>query len=52
MALKILKKAEKDEPERTKLPEGADRFVWSELPPVVTPLKYAQILKHEPKKPT
>ena len=46
MALKILKKAEKVEAPR--LPEGGDRFVWTELPESVKPVKkieYAQILK-------
>lgn len=49
MALKIITKKEQAQP---KLPEGADRFVWTELPPVVKPPTFTQILKHEPKKAT
>lgn len=49
MALKILKKEPKPE---QRLPEGADRFVWTEIPGAVKPHpKYAEVLKG-PKKPT
>ena len=41
MALKILKKDETKEP--PKLPEGADRFLWTEVP--VKQPDYANILK-------
>lgn len=42
MALKMLKKAE-----RPKLPEGADRFLWTEVPVPVKKPGYAKILKGE-----
>jgi hypothetical protein len=41
MALKILTKDEKPEP--PKLPEGGDRFIWTEVP--VKQPEYANILK-------
>lgn len=43
MALKILKKAEQKDPPR--LPDGGDRFLWTEVPEPVKKLDYAQILK-------
>ena len=43
MALKMLTKPE---PEPKPLPEGADRFLWDEVPPPpAKKLEYAQILK-------
>ena len=50
--LKILKKAEPTEekpPER--LPEGGDRFLWTELPPTAKKVEYAEVLKFARKEP-
>jgi hypothetical protein len=44
MALKILKKDEQ-KPEPPRLPEGGDRFLWSEIPKPAKKIEYAQILK-------
>lgn len=52
MALKILKKAKKTKKtapvKRPTLPEGADRFLWTEIPPQQKNVEYARILKKKP----
>jgi hypothetical protein len=52
MALKFVEKAEKPQEDPKKLPEGADRFMWTEVPesaqrPVIKKTDYAWILKGE-----
>lgn len=50
MALKFVEKAEKPEEKPEKLPEGGDRFLWTEVPesaerPKIKKSDYAWILK-------
>lgn len=51
MALKILKKEDaKPEPPQ-RLPEGADRFVWTELPVIKSARSFAEVLKFDKEAP-
>jgi hypothetical protein len=51
MALKFVEKTDKTEKTPEKLPEGADRFLWNEVPvaerPPIKKSDYAWILKGE-----